>query len=475
MTYSRYYLLTLLLSLVFTSHGLELPSIGELDSGSQLEEKRLGESWLRQYRRQVPLEADPIIIDYTERLLLQLATSTNLSPEDLSLVVVNNPTLNAFAVPGGIIGVHTGLFQYAQTEAQFASVLAHELAHLTQRHYARSVEQRKGQQLTTMAALLAGLVLVATSQGDAGLAALSTAQASIIDQQLRFSRSFEEEADRIGMDTLAAAGFQPQAVAQMFEQMLKASRFSTQAPEFLLTHPITSKRLADANNRARGMTVDSDRPANPTPDYELVRSRVLFKLASSPQHAIKRFTAELQGISPSEIGSRYGLILALIADKQFAPAQRQLTQLRRQLADHPLLLIAQSEIYAGQQQLSKAIALITDARQQADGYALQIQHSRLLATAQAYSQGADILAAISQQRPGDPTIWYHLAELSGLSGNILALHSARANYYVLFGQFDQAIDQLQQLIEKSAQDKAAIASAQQRIRAINTLKKQAIL
>ncbi|MBX2807522.1 MAG: M48 family metalloprotease [Cellvibrionaceae bacterium] len=468
-----YHLLVLMLSLPLSTVGLELPSIGEVDNGSQIEEKRLGAAWLRQYRRQVPLESDPIIIDYTERLLQRVATKTRLNPEDLSLVVVKNPTLNAFAVPGGIIGVHTGLFQYAQTEAQFASVLAHELAHLTQRHYARSVEQRKGQQLTNMAALLAGLVLIATAQGDAGLAALSTAQASMIDQQLRFSRSFEEEADRLGMDTLVEAGYPPEAVAQMFEQMLRASRFSTQAPEFLLTHPITTKRLADATNRARKLSVTAAEQ-NPT-DYDLVRARALFKLSPSPQHAIKRFEAELRGISPSETGSRYGLILALIADGQFERAQALLSSLRNTRPKHPILLIAQSEIHAGQQQLSDAINVMATARQEADSYALQIQHSRLLATAQDHAQGAQILTHMSQQHPNDPTIWYHLAELSGLSGNILNLHKARAEYYVLFGQFDKALRQLNNIIEKYADNKAAIASAQQRIREIKELKKTTAL
>jgi len=220
--FKSFYLVIPLVILLMTSFNASranstLPSIGEGTSPASLaEEKRLGQTWLRLYRRQVPISSDPYIIDYTEKLLLQLAAKNPEAGDEFSLVIVRNPALNAFAVPGGIIGVNTGLYNYAQTEDQFASVIAHELAHLSQRHYARGVEQQKGQQLLGMAALLGSLIIAATGGEEAGIAAIQATQAGIIDQQLRFSRTFEEEADRIGMQTLVKAGFDAHSMADMF-------------------------------------------------------------------------------------------------------------------------------------------------------------------------------------------------------------------------------------------------------------------
>lgn len=170
---------------------IELPMLGDTSSSmiSPVQERVLGQKWLRLYRSQVPTSSDPLIIDYLEKLLDRLAAHSQLENKDLELVLVQNNTLNAFAVPGGIIGVHTGLLSYARTENQLASVLAHELAHLSQRHYARQLEQQKNMTAPFYAGMLASLVLLATSgSSDAGMAALATTQAAALDAQLRFSR-----------------------------------------------------------------------------------------------------------------------------------------------------------------------------------------------------------------------------------------------------------------------------------------------
>ena len=158
---------------------IKLPSIGS-SSGNSIstqEEYRLGQEWLRLFRRQSPIINDPIINHYVENLLARLTSHSPLHQQQLSVIVVDNPMLNAFAVPGGVIGVHTGLFAFADNEQQFASVLSHELAHLSQRHYARSLQQQRSQTIPTMAALLASLVVLATTDGDAGIAALTATQA----------------------------------------------------------------------------------------------------------------------------------------------------------------------------------------------------------------------------------------------------------------------------------------------------------
>lgn len=461
----------LALGISSTSASNSLPSIGEpVTTAATLEEKRLGQTWLRLYRRQVAISSDPIVVEYTENLLQHLAQYNPEAGDEFFLVIAKNQTLNAFAVPGGVIGVHTGLFQYAQTEDQFASVLAHELAHLSQRHYARGVEKHKGQQLANMAAILASLVLAASSgNGEAGLAAIQASQASLIDQQLRFSRRYEEEADRIGMTTLAKAGFDPHAVAEVFEQMQRAAQFSTEPPEFLLTHPVTAKRIADAENRARGYT-NQHSPSSLA--YDLVRSRVLFQQEETPQQAIYRFQSELKGFSPSADGSRYGLALALTANKEYDRAQEVLAPLLQQHPQAIPLIIAQSNIDAGNNHIDQAIAGLTKAlKRKPDSYALHIQHFRILAANNDYPNAIYVLKQLQDKRPQDPYIWYHLAELAGLSGDILTLHQARAEYFILYGNFERAENQLNNLIKKFGDNKKAVALAKQRLEDIEEIRK----
>ncbi|MEO0443655.1 MAG: M48 family metalloprotease [Pseudomonadota bacterium] len=473
--YIRLLLLSLLLlcQCVHSSTN-QLPTIGEpVTIGSTAEEKRIGQAWLRLFRQQAPLNNDPLILEYTEALLARLAKHDPDAGEEFSLVVVNNREINAFAVPGGIIGVNTGLYNYAQTENQFASVMAHELAHLSQRHYSRGQQSRKGQQALNMAALLASLLIAANSDTDAGIAALSASQASFIDRQLKLSRLHEEEADRIGMETLVKAGFDPHGMVDMFEQMQRASLFSSEPPEFLLTHPITARRIADAENRARAYP---NRHSASSIDYDLVRARILFSMEETPQQAVQRFESEIRGFSPSEQGSRYGLVLALTAVKDYDKAHTVLSALKQQYPGQAALIIAQSNIDAGNNNLPKALADIKAAWASApQSQALGIHYAQLLTTNQDYSAALAALNKVQQRRPNDPYLWFHIAEISGLSGDILNLHKARAEYFILNGRFNNAANQLNNILKKFGDDPDAKQHAKQRLADLKIIQKNSKL
>jgi predicted Zn-dependent protease len=446
-----------------------LPSIGaSAYATSKAEEKRLGQAWLRYFRGQVPTSSDPQLIEYTEGLLNHLSQFNPAAGDELSLVIVENRNINAFAVPGGVVGVNTGLYAYAESEAQFASVLAHELAHLSQRHYARRVEQQKGQAIFNTAALLGSILIAAAGSGEAGIAALQATQAGIIDRQLRFSRDFEQEADRIGMDTLIDAGFNPHSMADMFEQIQRSTRFSAKPPEFLLTHPVTAKRIADAENRARSHP--SNTPTSSV-DYDFMRARVLLDREPTPQQAISRFDSELRGFSASETGTRYGLALAYIAAKEFDNAQELIAQLLEQHPNHQALIIAQSDIDAGSEQLSKAINLIQQALlEKPDSYSLNIQLSRLFAANNAYKKSIEVLTKLSLKRPNDVSIWFNLAEHAGLAGDILALHKARTEFFLLRANFDSAENQVNNIIKKFGNNTMELVEAKQRLVDIKKLR-----
>ena len=205
--------LTLLLSVITLSllarvsastEDLKIPNLGESSTSlfSADYEYEIGRMWLRSFRWQAPLVNDPLLHSYLENLTFELAQHSDLQDRRIELVIVDNPSINAFAVPGGVMGVHNGLFLYAETEDEFATVMAHEIAHLSQRHFSRRMELAAQQGPMQLAGLLAGILLAATVGTDAGLAAMTTTQGLAQDEQLRYSRSNEAEADRVWLRTL---------------------------------------------------------------------------------------------------------------------------------------------------------------------------------------------------------------------------------------------------------------------------------
>ena len=439
--------------------------LGDTTSGvvSPRQEYELGRAWLQMFRSRVPTLDDPQLKNYLEQLTFKLATYSELSDRRLELIVINNPTMNAFAVPGGVVGVHTGLFLYAQSEDQLASVLAHELAHLSQRHFARGVANQRANSLTSMAGLLAGLILAATVGGDAGMASMTASQAAAMDKGLRFSRQNEQEADRIGIATLYRGGMDPGAVADMFDRMLAATRYTGHhPPEFLLTHPLTESRISDARGR---LGKYPSKFYQDSPEFHLMRARALMAIDNNPQRSLKRFQSELEGHSKSLAGARYGLTLALSAlgrqDEARENLQALLTEEPKRLS-YQLAAIAIDRAAGDYQAAQSRIAELRP--HFPDSYPLQMELSRTLIAANRYGESEVILEKLSRQRPTDPDIWYQLAETSGLAGDIPGVHVARAEYFILTGVYDKARQQLSYAQKLVEQDFNRSAIIQQRLR-----------
>ncbi len=451
---------------------LQLPMLGDSSSGmvSPQQERELGREWLRLYRSQVPTSSDHQIIAYLEQLLDRLAPHSQLRDPDLSLVLVENETINAFAVPGGVIGVHTGLMRYAESEHQLASVLSHELAHLSQRHYARRLEQQKNMSLPFYAAMLGSLVLAATSSSDAGMAALMSTQAAALDAQLRFSRQNEQEADRIGMQTMANAGMDPRGAAEMFEQMQHAARFSRRPPEFLLTHPITERRIADARNR----TLDMPRGGyTESVEFHLMRARVRVSQNETPQAAVQRFKGELEGESLAPEASRYGLALAQTRAGQTQAARETLAPLLAQSPERLTYQLLAADIDLTERNYQAALERLNRAlAQNPESHAAKMHLAEALMKAEKFQASAELLERYSRQRQDDPDVWYLLAEVSGLAGNILMVHEARAEYFILNGRYNQAIRQLHHGL-KQAETPYRRTLIQERIKQVEEMQRRA--
>lgn len=435
-------LLTLACVLASPAPADDLPSLGDASSSivSPEQEFQLGRAWLSLLRGQVSQLSDPQLKDYVETSVYRLAETSQLQDRRLEFVLLDSPYLNAFAAPGGIIGVNGGLFIHAQTEAEYASVLAHELAHLSQRHFARGLEAQQRMQVPMMAAMLAGVVAAAAGAGDAGIAAIISSQAAAIQAQRRFSRQNEQEADRIGILNLEKAGYDPRAMPQMFARLMRQYRYDQKPPEFLLTHPVTESRIADTTNRAEqydagGGTEDSLR-------YQLMRARAQLKFETTPGLGAKRFRAMLSENAELD-AARYGLALAQIKAGQLDEARTTLAPLLTKAPAELAYNLAQIELEITANRLPKADEVLQRMlRLYPSSYPLRQTRIDLLIKQGQTSQAAQALDQLVTQRSGDPDIWYQVAEIRGLTGNIVGLHEARAEYFALVGDYDQAIEQL---------------------------------
>ena len=246
--------LLLLTNILFSDDEIILPELGDRVSGavSSSQEKAIGEMFLEQIYSQAPLISDPLLFEYTEHLIYRLSEYSQVKDRYYNILLIDDDSLNAFAAPGGVIGINGGLFLNADNEGQFASVLAHELAHLSQRHFARNVLKSQDSNLTSALVMVSSIAIALISNNPN---AISVGPAFLQQQNLRYSRLFEKEADRVGFINLINAGYNPKSMGEMFENMNDIRRLSGDLPpEFLLTHPLSSSRISDAFNAAEGVS-----------------------------------------------------------------------------------------------------------------------------------------------------------------------------------------------------------------------------
>lgn len=434
----------------------DLPSLGDSSSSivSPEQEHRLGRAWLSVLRGQIDQLSDPQLKDYVETSVYRLAETSQLEDRRLEFVLLNSPQINAFAAPGGIIGVNGGLLLHAQTEAEYASVMAHELAHLSQRHFARGIEAQKRLQVPVMAAMLAGIVAAAAGAGDAGIATIMGAQAAAIQEQRRFSRQNEQEADRIGLLNLQRAGFDPRAMPSMFERLMRQYRYDSRPPEFLLTHPLSESRVADTRNRAEQY------PAQGVADslrYQLMRARTQLIFEETPGIAAKRFRAMLDS-NPQLDAARYGLAIAQIKAGRLNEAHKALNELLSKAPDEIVYNLAMIDLDVTANRLDAASQRIERLRPlHPENYPLEQSRIDLLLKQNRTKEAEAALDQLLTQRSNDPDVWYQVAEVRGLTRNIIGLHQARAEFFALVGDYDQALEQLD-LAKRRASSNFPLAS-----------------
>jgi len=425
-----------------SSNPVELPVLGDGSSRiiSPALEQQIGRDFLKQINRSVPTISDPILKYYVTVQLTDLAQYSQLKEKVLQVVLIDSKEINAFAAPGGVVGINLGLFLYADDVHEYSSVIAHELAHLSQRHFARGIEEQQAQTVPMLASLIAAIALGMTAGGDAGMAAIAASQGMAQANALRYSRSRETEADRIGMNTLVNAGLDPEGMARMFDSMNRGYRFTTTPPEFLLTHPLTERRIADARTQAqqypRKEYVDSA-------DYQLARTRAIVHYADSPEASVQRFEKAVRE-NPESKAAQYGLALSLSNAKQHEEAIALADALFSSEPDRLLFVAAYAELLTAggkydqsEALLEKYLVLYPDNAPLSMLYADALTHSGEFETAE------NVLKRQSEKRPNDVDVWYDLAEVAGKAGDIVTVHRARAEYFALHGAYGRAIQHLE--------------------------------
>ncbi|MAD58355.1 MAG: peptidase M48 [Porticoccus sp.] len=425
------------------SADIKLPLLGDASSGtiSVQKEYELGQAWLKAYRGRVNENYDPLIRNYLEQLIFKLASKSRLEDRRIELIVVNNPTLNAFAVPGGVIGIHTGLFTFAKTEDEIASVIAHEIAHLSQRHFARRLNEQKKNKVVSMAGLLTSLVLAATAGSDAAMAGLSATQTMGIHSALGYSRQNEREADRLALQTMIASGMNPNAMSDMFESMLKITRHASyKIPEWLRTHPQTQERVADAKNRANRLKM---KEYSDNFEFHLMKARAVISNNKDPNLSLNHFKSILRDGRENKDAANYGIVLSHIALKNFTKAKEFVDKLLKKSPNQIHYKMAEIEIYRHQAKYDNAVKeTLTLLKYHPENYPLRMSLAETYLKANRFFDSEKVLDMLKNSHPNNPEVWFQLAEIRGLAGNIPGVHEARAEYFILIGVFSKARDQL---------------------------------
>lgn len=428
-----------------------LPDMGDLSQVdfSPAVEKRTGEVAMRDIRLHEPSYLnDPEITAYLNSLGSRLATQSDGLRQDFDFFALRDPTLNAFAMPGGFIGVHTGLIMATRSESELASVLAHEISHVTQHHLARQISAQSQGQLPMLLSL-AVAILASRNHADLAQGALMTGQAAAIQNQLNYSRDFEREADRLGLQLLDRAGFDVRAMADFFVRLQKYSRvYESNAPGYLRTHPLTSERIADMENRIQSMPY---RQVLDSQDYLLVRAKLKAE-DGTPRDAVVDFASQLKEKKyTNEIATRYGYARALLRDQNFSAAEKEVQTLRRLKLDSPMLETLAAELRVKQNDLPGALnilrtALVRYPQQRALSYALMEAQLRNGQPQEALSYSQDYL----QTYPSDARMYAFQAQAYAALGKRMQQYRAQAESYALQGQLLMAIEQLQ-LAQKSGE------------------------
>lgn len=435
-------LITLLFvsNLAFSQVNTDLPELGDRVSGaiSDVDVQILSDQFLQQVYAYSPLIIDPIIQEYSELLLYRLSEQSLVKDRDFKVILIDDPSLNAFAAPGGIVGINGGLFLNADNESQFASVICHELAHLSQRHFQRNILRSQDRNLASALVMVSSIAIaIATNNPGAFIAGPALLQ----QQSLRYSRAFEREADRFGFQNCVSSGYDPYAMGEMFENMAALRRFyGDNIPEFLLTHPVSSSRVSDAFNAAD--QIENKEGVKNSLNYELIKGRLEADFEEVPINSIRIFEDKVS--NDQSVKNVFGLSRALFLNGRFDESIYEVEKLLKIYPKNLILNTVKVEILRESKKYEEALTLVNEQLEiSPKNYPLTIEKAKVLKGLQKTIAAEEILRDALLRRNSDPSLWLLLSEVQKDNLNVAGYHQSRAEYFILLGQNEKALNELQ--------------------------------
>ncbi len=446
------------------AQNVELPDMGS-SAGSLLspeEESRYGARMLYELRRVDMVLEDALLDDYIHALGYRLVALSERPEQEFTFFVVRSDEINAFAAPGGYVGINVGLMHTAESESEVAAVLAHEVAHVTQRHLVRAYESMQKATLPIALAMLGAILASRNSSGDGTEAAVIGGMGLLQQQAINFTRHNEYEADRIGIFTLAKAGFDPEAMAGFFARMGRATRSnsSVEVPEFLRTHPVTASRITEAKNRVeairRNPPAVSETAANEA-RFRLMRERAHVLTSTEPAKLVDTYRRELRNADAARTASlRYGLALALLRSGQANAALGELDVLLKDAPNDLAFQIPRAEAQRLAGDAAGALARLDALADVApDHRAVQLAYADALNATGKKANGQKAMAVlrpIVAKYGADPTTQATFARACELAGEDARALEAHAEVALYTGRPYDAMEQLKRLLERPGVD-----------------------
>jgi beta-barrel assembly-enhancing protease len=456
--------------LLATAAGAQaLPDLGDASAASlsDTQERTIGNRIMREVRVDPSVVDDPDVSDYINALGTRLLAVAEGPRREIDFFVVQDESINAFAMVGGHIGVNTGLILLSNNEGELAGVVAHEVAHILQRHQARMAHGQRGAQLSSLAALALALIASRSGSSQSGQiteAAVASAGALSMQSQIDYTREHEREADRVGLTLLERAGFDPRGMASFFERLLRSNRLNEfkGTPSYLRTHPLTTERIADIQDRLQNA------PGKLVPDtleYRLARAK-LRAASGSPAEAVRYFRLALEDktvLRPRD--DVYGLALALRRARDFDGAWSTLQPLRASGPQHPAFEVLAGQLLADRGRGDDALdvyraALRASPSHRALTYAYLTQLLQM-------NRGDQVLAFLDERLrtvQDDATLYELQSRAYAVSGKRISQHRAQAEAYYRRGNLAAAVDQLELAVKVKGGDFYEVSSAESRLR-----------
>ncbi|AKJ42922.1 Uncharacterized metalloprotease yggG [Pragia fontium] len=419
----------------------DLPDIGTTAGGTLTinQELLMGDFYVRQLRSGAPLVYDPLLTHYIGDLGQKLVSRADSVRTPFHFYLIQNDDINAFAFFGGNVVLHSSLFRETDNESQLASVMAHEISHVTQRHLARAMEeQQRNAPLTWVGAL--GSILLTMANPQAGMAALSTTIAGTQQGMISFTQSNEQEADRIGIRVLQRAGFDPMGMPDFMLKLADKYRYASKPPEMLLTHPMPDSRMSDTRSRASQL---GHRDVQSSQDYLFAKFRVLGMYNNADGLNQYMLDDYKKGNAREQLAAKYGQAILYYKAKQYDSASNIIQPLLTQQPNNVWFIDLATDIDLEQNRAPQAISRLEQAiKSQPSNSVLQLNLANAYVESRQSAKATALLNRYTYANPDDPNGWDLLAKASADQGLRDEELAARAESMALAGRLDQAISML---------------------------------